>query len=168
MTRPNLQVNLKTYQRKWRINPASVRNYLRKAWIEICNAGVPPGSIRKAKALPVEVSIVFLNDQQMRCYNKEYRQKDYPTDVLSFPVNEIQEELAKGRRRHIFYLGDILISMERTALQAHEKGHSVQKELKILILHGVLHLLGYDHEVDNGRMDRVERRLLKKVMSNES
>ena len=107
---------------------------------------------------------MLLNDQQMRCYNREYRQKDYPTDVLSFPVNEIQEELWKGRRRHIFYLGDILISMERTAFQAQGKGHTVQKELKILLLHGVLHLLGYDHEVDDGRMERVERKLRKATL----
>ena len=110
-------------------------------------------------AASAEVSVVLLNDPQMRWYNKEYRQKDYPTDVLSFPVNEIQEELSKGSWRHIFYLGDILISMERTASQAREKGHTVQKELQILLLHGVLHLLGYDHEVDDGQMNRVERKL---------
>ncbi len=162
-------MNLRTFQRKWRISPASVRNYLRKVWKEICSTGVPPAEIQEtiAEGLPAEVSVVLLNDRQMRCYNKQYRQKDYPTDVLSFPVNEIQEELLKGYRRHIFYLGDILISMEKTALQAHEKGHTVQKEFKILLLHGVLHLLGYDHEVDNGRMERVERKLQKKVMSNE-
>jgi len=159
-------VNLRTFQRKWRTNPASLRNYLRKVWKEICNGGIPPANIKKAigGALPAEVSVVLLNDQQMRCYNREYRQKDYPTDVLSFPVNEIQEELWKGRRRHIFYLGDILISMERTAFQAQGKGHTVQKELKILLLHGVLHLLGYDHEVDDGRMERVERKLRKATL----
>jgi rRNA maturation RNase YbeY len=166
MTRPNLQVNLRTFQRKWRNNPAFIRNYLRKVWKEICNAGISPANTKKviAGAASAEVSVVLLNDPQMRWYNKEYRQKDYPTDVLSFPVNEIQEELSKGRQRHIFYLGDILISMERTASQAHEKGHTVEKELKILLLHGVLHLLGYDHEVDNGQMNRVERKLRKATL----
>lgn len=190
-------MNLKTFQRKWRINPASLRNYLRRAWKEICTGGVPPprflknvvrttrpqkndralswlagespapqADLRMAidGTVPAEVSVVLLNDQQMRCYNREYRQKDYPTDVLSFPVNEIQEELSKGSRRHTFYLGDILISMERTAIQAHEKGHTIQKELKILLLHGVLHLLGYDHEVDDGQMERVERKLRKATL----
>jgi len=103
-----------------------------------------------------EVTIVFLNDQQIRWYNKEFRKKDYPTDVLSFPVNETVEE---GH-----YLGDILISMERTASQAQEKHHSVQTEIKILLLHGVLHLLGYDHETDSGQMDRLERQLRKAVL----
>jgi len=154
-------VNLKTFQRKWRTNPDSIRKYLRKVWQEICN-----GKIYQETRidLPAEVSVVLLNDPQMRWYNKEYRQKDYPTDVLSFPVNEIQEELSKDGRRHTFYLGDILISMERTASQAHEKGHTIQKELKILLLHGVLHLLGYDHEVDDGQMERVERRLRKATL----
>lgn len=162
-------MNLRTFQRKWRTNPVSIRKYLRKVWKEICNAGVPPENTKKAiaGAVPAEVSVVLLNDPQMRWYNKEYRQKDYPTDVLSFPVNELQEELSKEGRRHTFYLGDILISMERAASQAHEKGHTLQKELKILLLHGVLHLLGYDHEVDDGQMERVERKLHKKVMSNE-
>jgi probable rRNA maturation factor len=99
---------------------------------------------------------VFLNDRQMRWYNNEFRKKDYPTDVLSFPVNE------KVEKEH--YLGDILISMERTASQAREKNHSVQRELKILLLHGVLHLLGYDHETDNGQMDRLERRLRRAIL----
>ena len=166
MIRPNLQVNLKTFQRKWRTDPASIRNFLRKVWDEIYKSAILPENIRKvvAGAVPAEVSVVLLNDSQMRWYNKEYRQKDYPTDVLSFPVNEIQEELSKGRQRHFFYLGDILISMERTASQAHDKGHTVQKELKILLLHGVLHLLGYDHEVDNGQMERVERKLRKATL----
>jgi probable rRNA maturation factor len=167
-------VNLRTYQRKWRTNPVAIRNYLRKVWKEICKvefyrrAGVSANQRARRPAprvdLPAEVSVVLLNDPQMRWYNKEYRQKDYPTDVLSFPVNEIQEELSKGSRRHIFYLGDILISMERTASQAREKGHTVQKELKLLLLHGVLHLLGYDHEVDDGQMERVERKLRKATL----
>ena len=98
-----------------------------------------------------ELSVVFLNDVQMKTYNRQYRKKDYATDVLSFPVNEMCE----GQ----FYLGDILISLDRTAAQAIEKKHSAQKELRILLLHGVLHLLGYDHETDNGQMNRLERRL---------
>jgi probable rRNA maturation factor len=99
---------------------------------------------------------VFLNDRQIRWYNKQFRKKDYPTDVLSFPVRETVEN------EH--YLGDILISMERTTVQAREKRHPVKRELKILLLHGVLHLLGYDHEVDNGQMDRLESRLRKAVL----
>jgi len=100
----------------------------------------------------IEVGIVFLNARQMQWYNKMYRNKDYPTDVLSFPVTESVP--GEG-----LYLGDILISMQNTAEQASEKGHSLGTELQILLLHGLIHLLGYDHETDSGEMDRLERRL---------
>lgn len=100
--------------------------------------------------------MVLVNDTQIRRYNREYRNKDYPTDVLSFPVNELQDES--------FYLGDILISTNRTAEQAAEKGHAMQLELKILLLHGFLHLLGYDHEVDSGQMERLEKRIRAAVL----
>lgn len=98
------------------------------------------------------MGIVFLNARQMQWYNKMYRNKDYPTDVLSFPVTESVP--GEG-----LYLGDILISMQNTAEQASEKGHSLGTELQILLLHGLIHLLGYDHETDSGEMDRLERRL---------
>ena len=159
MTRPNLQVNLKTLQRKWRIDSAEVRKYLGKVWKAIGNVGaVAPGNTAiRFHETPAEVTIVLLNDPQIRRYNKDYRKKDYPTDVLSFPVNEMQDG--------VFYLGDILISMERTAFQAKEKKHSTKREFQILILHGMLHLLGYDHEVDHGQMDRLERRLRKTLLN---
>ena len=94
---------------------------------------------------------MFLNDQQMMTYNRDYRDKNYATDVLSFPVNETVD----GKH----YVGDILISLDRTAAQAQTKGHSSKKELRILLLHGVLHLLGYDHETDHGQMNRLERKM---------
>lgn len=148
MTRQSLQVNLRNYQRKWPIKKPFLSSYLRKVWRQI------PSKIRTQGGS--EVTIVFLNDEQIRWYNNEFRKKDYPTDVLSFPVNEIAGEA--------HYLGDILISMERTATQAREKHHTVQTELKILLLHGVLHLLGYDHEADSGQMNRLERHLRKVVL----
>jgi len=149
MIRPHLQVILRNYQRKWRINTPFLSSFLRKVWREI------PSKKRPAPD-ETEVTVVFLNDKQIRWYNNEFRKKDYPTDVLSFPVNESTED---GH-----YLGDILISMERTASQAREKHHTVHKELKILLLHGILHLLGYDHESDNGQMDRLERQLRKAIL----
>ena len=158
MIRANLQVNLRTFQRKWRIDPVYARDYLRKIWMRL------PTRLTSAYSAPVEVSVVLLNDAQMRRYNLQFRKKDYPTDVLSFPVNELQDEILRDRKRQIFYLGDILISMERAASQAREKNHSPQKEFKILLLHGMLHLLGYDHEVDNGQMERLERRLVRSVL----
>jgi probable rRNA maturation factor len=149
MTQANLQVILRNFQRKWPIDRPFVSSYVSRVW-----ARVP--SNKRPDAGATELTIVFLNDRQIRWYNKQFRKKDYPTDVLSFPVGETVAN------EH--YLGDILISMERTAFQAKEKHHPVKRELKILLLHGVLHLLGYDHEADNGQMERLENRLRKVVL----
>lgn len=149
MTRPNLQVTLRNFQRKWRIDRPFVSSFLNQVWAQI-------PSRNRLKIDVTELTVVFLNDRQIRWYNKQFRKKDYPTDVLSFPVGETIEN------EH--YLGDILISMERTAAQALEKHHTLKRELQILLLHGVLHLLGYDHEVDNGQMNRLESRLRKAVL----
>ncbi|HSP06973.1 MAG TPA: rRNA maturation RNase YbeY [Acidobacteriota bacterium] len=114
---------------------------------------------KQGRALPeTEVSLVLLNNRQMQWYNHAYRMKDSPTDVLSFPVNEFTQE---GRH----YLGDILISVEKAAEQAVARKHSLDRELQILMLHGMLHLLGYDHERDSGEMDRLESKLRKAVLS---
>ena len=145
MTEPKLLANFKTYQRKWPINRASIRNYLQRIWKHL------------GTSLQSEVTVVFLNDAQMQRYNRQYRKKDSSTDVLSFPVNEMLD----GRH----YLGDMLISLEKTSRQAAEKGHSMKKELEILLLHGVLHLMGYDHETDDGQMNRLEKRLRENLIN---
>src|SRR4051794_20121527 len=84
-------------------------------------------------------------DSELRRLNRDFRGKDYPTDVLSFP----------GQDGH---LGDLAISVMRARAQARDFGHSTEDELRILMLHGVLHLLGHDHEVDRGQMARLEQR----------
>jgi probable rRNA maturation factor len=94
-----------------------------------------------------EVSIAIVPDARIRALNRQYRRKDAPTDVLSFPADE------PGT------LGDIVIAAGVARRQAREAGHSLQTELRVLALHGLLHLLGYDHEHDDGRMARLERRL---------
>jgi probable rRNA maturation factor len=91
-------------------------------------------------------ALVVGSDEAVRRANRLYRGRRGSTDVLSFPDGE------EGR------LGDILISAARAAKQAEEFGHRVEDELKILALHGLLHLLGYDHESDEGRMRRAEGR----------
>lgn len=146
MAKPKIQLNLKTYQRKSRIDRVFLRKYLQKVWTAV---GAPQSS--------TELTVVFLNNMQMQCYNKQYSKKDYPTDILSFPVNDTTLE-----NRH--YLGDILISMEKAAEQAREEGCSLKRELQILLLHGVLHLLGYDHETDSGQMNRLEKRLRRELV----
>ncbi len=103
------------------------------------------------------LSIVLVGDAAMRRLNREWRGKDYATDVLSF-VNDDGPRV-RGQARH---LGDIVIATGVARRQATEAGHAYGTELKVLALHGLLHLLGYDHETDTGQMARAERRLRRK------
>lgn len=96
------------------------------------------------------VAIALLSDRDMRTLNQKHRGKNRATDVLSFP--------AEGES-----LGDIAIASGIAARQAREAGHSVSIELRVLALHGLLHLLGYDHETDHGEMSRVEERLRRRA-----
>lgn len=101
-----------------------------------------------------EVVIALVSDGRMRTLNRTYRGADYATDVLSFPAAE-----APGADA---LLGDIVIAMGVAGRQAAQAGHALQTELRVLALHGLLHLLGYDHEHDTGQMARVEARLRRK------
>jgi probable rRNA maturation factor len=92
------------------------------------------------------------NDAELQSLNAEFLGKDYPTDVLSFP---------QGRAS--ISLGDIAISIQRARAQAREYRHAIDDEIRILMLHGVLHLLGMDHESDSGRMKRTEIRWRRKL-----
>jgi probable rRNA maturation factor len=99
-----------------------------------------------------EVSILITNDAEIQGLNVEYRNIDAPTDVLSFPMDEE-------------YLGDIVISMDKVLEQAEEYGHSPKREIAFLTVHGMLHLLGYDHieEEDRMRMRAREDELLNEL-----
>lgn len=104
---------------------------------------------------PAEISVTFVNNEQIRELNAQYRNKDVPTDVLSFPMGEngeYDENLDTGAK----ILGDIVISMEKAVEQADRYGHSLEREVGYLSAHSMLHLLGYDHE--QGGMDRVRMR----------
>jgi probable rRNA maturation factor len=105
---------------------------------------------RASSALSVrgELALVLAGDGLLRRLNRTYRGKDRPTDVLSFP--------GEGGEAG---LGDILISVETAERNARRGQRSLGRELDVLALHGFLHLLGYDHETDDGTMDRLERRL---------
>ena len=119
------------------------------------------------------VTIVLVSDQRMRALNRTYRGKDYATDVLSFvgetSLGRIGRKGRNARQRACLpvqpiqpvppILGDIVIARDVAKRQARAAGHPELDELRLLALHGLLHLLGYDHERDNGRMRRVERRL---------
>jgi probable rRNA maturation factor len=108
---------------------------------------------QKAIGLRGSVSILLADDEELEHLNTAFRGKKKPTDVLSFPA----DELAKG------HAGDIAISLETAVRQAAEFGHSLQNEVKILLLHGLLHLNGMDHEMDEGEMAAKETKLRAKL-----
>jgi probable rRNA maturation factor len=100
---------------------------------------------------------LITGDAEMRRLNREFRGKDYPTDVLSFPGSA--GPLVRGSSGWpASRLGDLAISIMRARAQAREFGHSTEDELRVLMLHGVLHLAGMDHESDTGQMARAEKR----------
>ncbi|MCT8139684.1 rRNA maturation RNase YbeY [Anaerobacillus sp. CMMVII] len=90
-----------------------------------------------------EVSITFVDDKKIREINKEYRNKDTATDVISFALNDDESDMFTENIPNL--LGDIIVSYPRAVLQADEYGHSIDRELGFLVVHGFLHLLGYDH-----------------------
>jgi probable rRNA maturation factor len=124
-------------QRKHRIDSRGIRRFLAGLVTEV---GRPEACF----------SVVFVTDKAMHSYNLRYRHIDKPTDVLSFPG-------------HDGYLGDILISTETAWKQARKSATlSFDDNIRRLLLHGILHLSGYDHETDNGEMRAIERQLRRK------
>lgn len=105
---------------------------------------------QRAVDLPGEVDVLLAGDRTLRRLNREFRGKDKPTDVLSFPS---AEELRGA------HAGDLAISLETAARQAEEHGHSLRDEVRVLLLHGLLHLSGMDHETDRGEMAAREAEL---------
>ena len=106
-----------------------------------------------------EVSIAIVDDEAMRSLNRKFRKKNKTTDVLTFPADDSDADPnAKGRP-----LGDIVISIDQARRQAMDQKHSLATEIRYLILHGVLHALGYDHETDDGEMNALELKVRAKV-----
>jgi rRNA maturation RNase YbeY len=153
-----------------------------RAWLRRTAEAV----LSAARADGAELSLVLVSDRRMRALNRRYRKKDRPTDVLSFPLTPslpsgapIALPTAMGREGEgvgggarysspPMLLGDIVISMETAKRQASEFGHGLREELRRLLVHGVLHLLGYDHERgprDAALMARKERVILRVVES---
>ena len=100
------------------------------------------------------ISILLTSDRRIRELNRRFRQRDRATDVLSFPDGE----RGPDRRRHV---GDVAISLETAGRQSAESGCGLDAEVDRLVIHGVLHLLGHDHEVDDGEMMALQGRLLR-------
>jgi probable rRNA maturation factor len=115
-------------------------------------------ALKVAPAGGAVVTVVFVSDRVMRGLNRRWRGKAATTDVLSFPAG--QDEFEKASERT---LGDVVISLEQAARQAAEHGMEFEEEVAQLILHGMLHLCGYDHETDEGEMNRLELRLRRRL-----
>lgn len=126
-------------QRRRRVSVPRLRRVLRDAAAALRVSG--------------EVALVLTGDRAVRTLNARYRGKDKPTDVLSFP--------GPGGEAG---LGDIVISVDTAARNARAYGRTLPQELDVLALHGFLHVLGYDHETDDGAMDRLERRLRRRLL----
>ena len=135
------------------INRQSTRNINAKQWREFSERALRAIDSRKQTA-----TVVFVSDAIIRKLNRQFRGKDQATDVLSFP-NEAEPFEKEDQAR----LGEVLISVQRAATQAKQNGLTFSNEVQQLILHGLLHLCGYDHETDDGEMNRLELKLRKKL-----
>jgi probable rRNA maturation factor len=114
--------------------------------------------VSEARAKRARLSILLCGDRRMGTLNSKWRGVDRPTDVLSFPAFEASASRAAVRRGT--FLGDLVIDVPYAARQARRRGHPLGREVQILLAHGLLHLLGYDHESDGGTMFRLQRRIL--------
>jgi probable rRNA maturation factor len=137
--RSSLGVALIDRQRRRRVDATRLRRVLKGAAAALRVSG--------------EVTLVLAGDGTLRRLNREYRRRDRPTDVLSFTGSGGREGL-----------GDIVISVRTAERNARGEGRRLSQELDILALHGFLHLLGYDHETDDGAMDRLEGRLRRRLL----
>jgi len=159
-----MKVYIRNRQRSIRINQQRVRRLLRKALHLL--------GLQKS-----ELSILFVNNRRMRILNLQYRGIDRTTDVLSFPQQSAEE--LKGRRKegklwtsglqtpdHRLILGDIVINLPKVQRQASEHGLTLSEELSRITIHGLLHLVGHDHEksrYQKRKMESKERELLKSL-----
>ena len=135
------------------INRQRTRKLNAKQWREFAMQ-----ALQAINSTKQTVMVVFVSDAAIKKLNQQFRGKNYATDVLSFPTKA--EDFETDNQSH---LGEIVISVERAAAQAKENGLTFSNEVEQLILHGLLHLSGYDHETDNGEMSRLELRLRKKL-----
>lgn len=134
-------------------------------------SGAPPAArvrawtrslLSRAGAKRASLSILLCGDARMRTLNRTFRRIDRPTDVLSFPPfkESSSSSFHRAAARRGGFLGDLAIDVPYAARQARRRGHGMAREIRILLAHGLLHLLGYDHETDDGAMFRLQRRLV--------
>ncbi len=143
-----MDIQIQNRQRRIALSLPSIRLFLEKC-LEFLD--LPDG----------ELSILFVSDRKMKELNRTYRGVDRPTDVLAFPMREGEDSALNPN-----LLGDIVISVETALRQGEEIGWGLEKETYKLLSHGLLHLLGYDHETDpvsEVQMQRKEREIMEKV-----
>jgi probable rRNA maturation factor len=116
------------------------------------------GCLDRLEAGPAEVHVLITGDERIRELNRSYLGRDVATDVLSFPDGD---QLPSGRR----LLGEIVISIDTARRQAAAEGHDELRELLELVIHGTLHLIGYDHAADDGEMNRIELGLRQELVT---
>jgi probable rRNA maturation factor len=114
-------------------------------------------ALERLDAGQVEVGVLICDDATIRTLNRHFRAKDAPTDVLSFPAGFAQPDGP-------LYLGDIAISLETAGRQAARAGVALERELKTLLLHALIHLCGHDHETDGGKMTAIEVKLRRELI----
>ncbi|HEX8250037.1 MAG TPA: rRNA maturation RNase YbeY [Pyrinomonadaceae bacterium] len=134
-------------QRKTKIETAAFQKFAEQA----------VQAINEAKGK--DLTVAFVSDRRIKELNKIFRDKNKPTDVLSFPYETDRYDYLETEN----FLGDIVISVEQAARQAQENNLTLENEIKQLILHGILHLVGYDHESDGGEMNRLELKLRRQL-----
>lgn len=129
---------------------ASIRSFVDRCW----------SALRRARVAGEfdEVSVHLTDDEQMRAMNRRWRGRNETTDVLTFP--SAGRELPDSAERS---LGDIIVSVDQAKRQARQQGHNLATEIRYLILHGLIHAIGYDHETDQGQMDALEKRVRPRV-----
>lgn len=128
--------------------------------VEVTGAAIPrlsraeiaafTGRVLRALRENRDISLAFVDDESMKALNKRFRRKNKTTDVLTFPSDDS-------------YASDIIISVEQAKRQAQDEKHSLATEIRYLIVHGVIHSLGYDHETDDGEMNALELKVRAKV-----
>ncbi len=157
--KPKHTVYFSNQQDKYKITP-KIRALIKKAVSETL--------FGEGFESPAEVSVSFVDNEEIHKLNLEYRGKDKPTDVLSFPMWEGDEEGIGDidPNGEAVLLGDIILSVEKAYAQAEEYGHSIERELAFLSVHSTLHLLGYDHETseeDEAYMNTKQESVLEKI-----
>ncbi len=151
-----------------------ILNRQREVRVTLASLGRFLGRVKSAiggRRRGADISVCLVSEAEIKRLNRVFRGKPRPTDVLSFPAAAQHAPSGNGRARlrraearaRSAYLGDIAISPATARRNAADNGRTLEQELRALILHGVLHLMGYDHETDSGEMEKLERRLRRRL-----